>query len=318
MAYGGSNFGYTNNDEDAASYDYGAAVGQAGDLRPIYYSFKKTALFARSFAEELAGRRVHFSDSGVAVDGYVRVTGDSAKLLARCGAGLVVYGKAGSMMVLRFEGGKEISVRVPDGLLPEKYDVGGSNVLVTNFEGAERCWVIGDTIVCGPKFVGTLRLAEGSMVTEDPDDTVHAVVYTAHGVRQFFSTGSHSLPATRVGPWSWTRAPMTRMAMPGFDDHDWKSSPEPLQMGADGDSTADAWYRTWVEAPGDGDYTLLVEGADRGLGFLDGKALGAVNIKEGGNCPAFDEGPSPAGGVYRARRKGQAGGVYRGTGFRGA
>lgn len=30
MAHGGSNFGYTNNDEDAASYDYGAAVGQGG------------------------------------------------------------------------------------------------------------------------------------------------------------------------------------------------------------------------------------------------------------------------------------------------
>jgi|GEM_PF-36919 len=53
MAHGGSNFGFTNNDEDAASYDYGAAVGQAGDLRPIYYSFKKAAWFARSMAEVL-------------------------------------------------------------------------------------------------------------------------------------------------------------------------------------------------------------------------------------------------------------------------
>ena len=49
MAHGGTNFGYTNNDEDAASYDYSAAVGQAGDLRPIYYSFKRAAWFARSF-----------------------------------------------------------------------------------------------------------------------------------------------------------------------------------------------------------------------------------------------------------------------------
>lgn len=49
MAHGGTNFGYTNNNEDAASYDYGAAVGQTGDLRPIYYQFKRNALFARSF-----------------------------------------------------------------------------------------------------------------------------------------------------------------------------------------------------------------------------------------------------------------------------
>ncbi len=53
MAHGGSNFGYTNNDEDAASYDYGAAVGQGGDLRPMYYSFKRTAWFARSFQDLL-------------------------------------------------------------------------------------------------------------------------------------------------------------------------------------------------------------------------------------------------------------------------
>jgi beta-galactosidase len=49
MAHGGSNFDYFNDDEDAASYDYGAAVGQTGDLRPEYYQFKRAAWFARSF-----------------------------------------------------------------------------------------------------------------------------------------------------------------------------------------------------------------------------------------------------------------------------
>jgi beta-galactosidase len=53
MAHGGTNFGYTNNHEDAASYDYGAAVGQAGDLRPLYYAFKQAAWFARSFSNIL-------------------------------------------------------------------------------------------------------------------------------------------------------------------------------------------------------------------------------------------------------------------------
>ena len=53
MAHGGTNFGYTNNNEDAASYDYGTAVGQAGDLRPIYGAFKRAAWFARSFQDIL-------------------------------------------------------------------------------------------------------------------------------------------------------------------------------------------------------------------------------------------------------------------------
>ena len=49
MAHGGSDFDYFNDDEDAASYDYGAAVGQTGDLRGEYYKFKRAAWFARSF-----------------------------------------------------------------------------------------------------------------------------------------------------------------------------------------------------------------------------------------------------------------------------
>jgi len=53
MAHGGTNFDYSNSHEDAASYDYGAAVGQTGDLRPIYYQFKRNALFARGFKDIL-------------------------------------------------------------------------------------------------------------------------------------------------------------------------------------------------------------------------------------------------------------------------
>ncbi|BCM94212.1 beta-galactosidase [Abditibacteriota bacterium] len=49
MLHGGSNFDHWNNNEDAAAYDYGGAIGQAGDLRPIYYRFKRANLFATSF-----------------------------------------------------------------------------------------------------------------------------------------------------------------------------------------------------------------------------------------------------------------------------
>jgi len=49
MAHGGSDFDYFNDDEDAASYDYGAAVGQTGDLRGEYYKYKRAAWFSRSF-----------------------------------------------------------------------------------------------------------------------------------------------------------------------------------------------------------------------------------------------------------------------------
>ena len=58
----------------------------------------------------------------------MRVTGDSAKLLARCGAGLVVYGKAGGWLGLRFDHGEQLSVRVPDELLPEGEFLGPDHI----------------------------------------------------------------------------------------------------------------------------------------------------------------------------------------------
>ncbi|RYZ98989.1 MAG: T9SS type A sorting domain-containing protein, partial [Sphingobacteriaceae bacterium] len=53
MAFGGTNFDYNNSDADAASYDYGAPVGETGDIRPMYYQFKRAGLFARSFGDIL-------------------------------------------------------------------------------------------------------------------------------------------------------------------------------------------------------------------------------------------------------------------------
>ena len=75
MAHGGTNFAYTNNNEDAASYDYGAAVGQAGDLRPLYYAFKRDAWFARSFQDILANSTDATGDyKNAATNPAVRVT----------------------------------------------------------------------------------------------------------------------------------------------------------------------------------------------------------------------------------------------------
>ena len=49
MAHGGSNFDYFNDNEVGSSYDYGAPIGEAGDIRPEYHLFRQAAWFARSF-----------------------------------------------------------------------------------------------------------------------------------------------------------------------------------------------------------------------------------------------------------------------------
>jgi hypothetical protein len=38
---GGTNFGSWDDKETGTSYDYGAAIGQAGDLLPIYYKMTR-------------------------------------------------------------------------------------------------------------------------------------------------------------------------------------------------------------------------------------------------------------------------------------
>ena len=321
MAHGGSNFGYTNNDEDAASYDYGAAVGQGGDLRPIYYTFKRAAFFARSFASVLenssgdtvrglvAGDSVRVnvrrgpsgeivfldnvsSSSGarVVVGGsdtiwlapgevfpYVKrfgtLRGNTLRILGVFSGTLVVYGEAGTRGRLHFSSG---DLLVTVGPTVGTYRVGGMRVLVMDRVMADRTWVVDDKIICGPAYVGAFT--GGRMETEGDGD---ALVYTANDVQRYVEfRGSRVLERSAVVE-GWRRYSGVAVAAAGYDDSRWKRSESPLQMGADGDTTADAWYRVPVTVDSTGDYTLLVEGADRARAFLDGVSLGPVAIKDG-------------------------------------
>ena len=49
MVHGGSNFETWNDASTGASYDYGTAIGQAGDLRLMYYRMKRANQLAQSF-----------------------------------------------------------------------------------------------------------------------------------------------------------------------------------------------------------------------------------------------------------------------------
>lgn len=122
MVHGGSNFGYTNNDEDAASYDYGAAIGQAGDLRPIYYTFKRAALFARSFQDVL--------ENSVADSSYNKLITDTAlKITAR-------KSPAGDIVFIDNPGKKAISTQLntTDGKKPLTMLPGEIYPLIHNFK----------------------------------------------------------------------------------------------------------------------------------------------------------------------------------------
>jgi beta-galactosidase len=62
MIHGGTNFETWNDNSGAASYDYGTAIGQAGDLRLMYYRMKRANLLAKSFPT-IIGNAVNEADS---------------------------------------------------------------------------------------------------------------------------------------------------------------------------------------------------------------------------------------------------------------
>jgi len=374
MAHGGSNFGYTNNDEDAASYDYGAAVGQAGDLRPIYYTFKRAALFARSFSEILA-------NSTDATDKYKQVITDTAvrlnarhsnagdllfldnpstlpvqtaltgigtenrltlmpgeimpvahhyaltqnitlewapvRILGICEQGntttIVVYGNPGSTGELQFtttgkttvSKGNNSFITTRAGLnwqttftnsdQPAEYGftTGAKRVriLALSTELANRTWFIATSkqtqVICGPAYTGdcTLNTKHISIATEQPWQNPRSFpiwIYdatTSRQLKEIHTSVAEQKTTLPLTPWEVQDA--ASAAAPDYQDKNWQQSEWPLPMGADGDTTADAWYRTTLDIPSAGMYTLQAEGSDRAIAFIDGKRTGEGNIKEG-------------------------------------
>ena len=103
---GGSDFDTWNNNEQAASYDFGAPIGQAGDFRSDYYPLKRAALFADAFPRVLA--------NSVASEGAAAttVTNPAVRLTSR-------QGHAGRILFLdnSSDGPQSVQIKSADGTL---------------------------------------------------------------------------------------------------------------------------------------------------------------------------------------------------------
>ena len=378
MAHGGTNFEYNNDRDMAASYDYGAAVGQAGDLRPVYYSFKRAAWFARSFQEILANSRdatdsenkSSATDTSVAVTARYSPAGTITFLdnpgsepvvtkinapkntnlplsgQIRLAAGeimpvvhnftlikdvklawaptriyniisqgntttLLIYGAAGSAAQLYFNvppattiiQGKQNLQLLSSGVLqfsgrfsssePEEYafETGGHRIriIAVNDILVQRTWFIEtgsqNNIVIGPAFAAeaTVKGMRLNLVTEHSwqDSTNFPVwVYKPVGKPvQLIKKAGLVKHITDLKLRAWQIKNASEPVMPGYDDLDWKLNDEPLQMGADGDISAYAWYRTKITVPETGRYTLQFKNVrERASFFLDGKRLDTEKV----------------------------------------
>lgn len=380
MAHGGTNFAYTNNNEDAACYDYGTGVGQAGDLRPIYHTFKRAGWFARSFQEILENASdATASVQGTATDTNVRVTarrspsgsimfldnpGRSAvqtqvtidgtalpaagpitlapndivpvvrdfaltpsvklqwavaRILGVVPQGdtttLVIYGQAGSPAHLRFAApaGMQTDAGAPGwkmaapGMLdleirfsaekPTEYSfhVGKQRlrVLAVTDTMTDQTWFVEageqNYIVYGADFIGESSVRNGRLQLaaerawgwqSAASGSEGPAVYGPTGAPQIpgrLPKREAALPTLALGVWQ--AKDVAQPAASTFNDSAWKASDVPLQMGADGDLTADAWYRAQIQVPTKGEYTFHANGGDRATVFVDGVRAASGKVR---------------------------------------
>ena len=379
MAHGGTNFDTWNDPSGAASYDYGAAIGQAGDLRPIYYRMKRANQLAQSFPEILAngsdvsgeyrdwvtgprvtGARRSPSGTIVFVSSYakepaqaqfkdgskltarpnetfallvdatiakgVKVAESSVRVLGLARNGntvtLVVHGKPGETgrLVLASEEalkaanpGKgftlkgsdprkvELEIQTPEAAAEECVLEGASQairVLAVSSDLGCYTWILGQLgsqfVVCGPSFVQDLQAAKGScsLVIERPYGVAscgQVAVFGAKGEAYHLEAKANpaldAQPAPALANWQMA---LFKEAGEGFDDSIWEKSEEPLQMGADGDISAFAWYRSSVEVAGGGTGSLKVSGKDNISVLVNGKLAvnSSVTLRPGKNSIA--------------------------------
>lgn len=386
MAYGGSNFGYTNNDEDAASYDYGAAVGQTGDLRPMYYQFKRNALFAQSFADILENSNAtpEFDDiapeSDLSITGRTSNKGDIVSLdnnsseeskIAYVNIGgksypsagqlvldpmeilplvhrfsltpdvaidwavtrilgiqktehtttIVTYGKPGSYGNILFNVNGQVTIEKGaaafettdkklvlqlsfSGEEPNVYSfrmgAGLIRVVAVDAVQADRTWFINENgiacVVVGPEYIGAIGKHDGlyQLSCERPwypaaPRSEYAWIYDDSGEKKL--NNGPELGKGRIDhldlAGEWLARDGAGPAAKNYDDHSWLTGKMPQQMGADGDTSAYAWYRTTVHLPADDWYSLdISKGHGRYIVFLDGKKAG-----EGGKDGLSFKGP---------------------------
>ena len=366
MLHGGTNFASWNDDEDTSSYDYGAAVGQTGDLRPIYYRFKRVSWFAHAFqdiletstnatdtyknaatnanvrvtARQSAAGTILFLDNNTdaALDTQVKLadgktypdagqitlmpgeimpivmdatlapgiklTLGAARILGVAHQGatttMVVYGPAGAHGQLNFHAGATdqiIPLTFPagDGTIQSRVAAGGTQtvrVLAVNEDMADKTWFVDaggqEYVVCGANYVGDAGAQNGRLrVTTErawSDSTAPPISSYGPGDTPQSLT---PLPAPRTDTplptlGGWQMRPATAEAQPGFSDAAWKKSQAPLAMGADGDFSEYAWYRTTVQAPQAGVFALnITRAGDWLMAFVNGQLAGSTQPKQG-------------------------------------
>ena len=366
MVHGGSNFGYTNNNEDAASYDYGAAIGQAGDLRPLYYTFKRAAWFARSFQDVLENSKdatpayskmitdtalrissraspagdIVFVDNPGSKELKTKITGTDNVMTLAPGEiyplvhnfqvnpettlvwaytrifAIVKQGKT-TTIILDAERGMPLSlhfsVKAPASTISGNLKLGDTKVdldqimlsgeqpqeymfrtgdqhvriLAMNRAGTDKTWITDNYIIDGAEYIGDVS-ADNQTINVEAETSLLANeernvwLYTD---QKPYLLGNSDIAASKqranLALTQWEQKSATTAALVNTSTGNWLHSQTPVQMGADGDLTADAWYKARINIAASGKYTIQVKGNGRAQAFIDRKPAAAWNLDAG-------------------------------------
>lgn len=375
---GGTDWDNWSCDQQGASYDFGAPIGQGGDLRDVLYPIKRAALFATSFPDVLenstnttdqhqndapnvrvvsrtspAGTILFLDNPGGGaattqvkgsmtpltlapgeimpmVENYALAPGikldrADARILSLTTDDnlktLVIYGLPGQPAELHFtvagngdsiiaQAGKTshlasspghvtLKTTFPaSGLQTDVFHANGGKttvrIVTESTDMADRTWFgqTGDQswIVAGPDYVGESRVQDGHLTfeTERRRSTTAPqpafLLTDALWPQPLPQTARAAMaPATQPVPTlkNWSMAPGDPEAQPGYKDLNWKAGANPLPMGADGDPSAYAWYRTTIHAPNAGTFGLNISDAGDWLSaFVNGRHADSTPVQQ--------------------------------------
>ncbi len=154
-----------------------------------------------------------------------------------------------------------------------------------------------NAVVIGPDYVGEAEIKDGHLVLQterrpdSPATPQKAFLFLDDdpGPRtltppQPFRPLPASARVPTLGPWQ--AAPGATEAQPNYNDTAWLAGPDPQPMGADGDRSAYAWYRTVIHAPSAGTFHLdLSDAGDWVSVFVNGVHTVSSSVQQRKNDP---------------------------------
>lgn len=174
--------------------------------------------------------------------------------------------------------GTEIVVDVPKGQEPEVIEHEGLTVVVINSDLAQRTWLVDETLVFGPSFVG--ESLEDVVFRPTTTQTQYALMSMDGKLshKKVKPAVSRKPAAPRLSQWKRRRV----CTEPVSGDLKWNELDKPTDLDRLGIHYGYGWYRVRIDSPrARKRYLMMPHCADRATVYLNGRLLGVWGAGQG-------------------------------------